>query len=127
MLEWNFLEKSVKRPYFRCTSHICALISYYFIKKHITIIVGIHFTNDDFYIFMFNKIILIHLKQINMFKKLEGISRDHTVLVWCTAYNLWTFSWIVHFELPFTLKGTDKIHTEGLFKFHSNIFYSLWQ
>ena len=68
MLERNFLEKSVKRPYFRCPSHICALISYYFIKKHITIIVGIPFTNDDFYIFLFNRIILIHIKQINMFK-----------------------------------------------------------
>jgi len=25
-------------------------------------------------------------------------------------------------ELPFRLKGTDKIHTEGLTKFHSNIY-----
>ena len=30
------------------------------------------------------------------------------------------------FNLPFRLKGTCKIHTKGLFKFHSNIFYSLW-
>ena len=42
------------------------------------------------------------------------------------AHDLWTFTWIVRVELPFRLKGTDKIHTEGLFKFHSNIFYSLW-
>ena len=35
-----------------------------------------------------------------------------------TAYNLWTFTWYVH------LKGfkTDKIHTEGLTKFPSNIY-----
>ena len=49
------------------------------------------------------------------------MSRDHTVLVWCTVYNLSTFTWIVHFELPFRLKGTDKIQTEGLFKFLSII------
>ena len=43
----------------------------------------------------------------------------HYVLVWCTVYNLWTFTWSVHFELPFRLEGTDIIHTEGLFKFLS--------
>ena len=43
--------------------------------------------------------------------------------MYSTAYNLWTFTWFVHFELPFRLKGTDKIHTEGLPKFHSNIHY----
>ena len=48
-----------------------------------------------------------------------NMSRDHTVFLYSTAYNLWTFTWIVHFELPFRLKGTDKIHTEGLFKFPS--------
>jgi len=37
------------------------------------------------------------------------------------AHNLWTFTWFEHFELPFRLKGTDKIHSEGLSKFHSNI------
>ena len=26
----------------------------------------------------------------------------------------------VNFAFPFRLKGTDKIHTKGLFKFHSN-------
>ena len=30
--------------------------------------------------------------------------------MYSTAYNLWTF---VNFELPFRLKGNDKIHTEG--------------
>ena len=29
---------------------------------------------------------------------------------------MWTFTGFVHFELP------EKIHTEGLFKFHSNIY-----
>ena len=48
------------------------------------------------------------------------------ILVWCTAYNLWTFTWIVHFELPFRLKVTDKIHTEGLSKFYSNIYSILF-
>ena len=43
-----------------------------------------------------------------------------------TAYNLWTFTWFVHFELPFRLKGTDKTHTEGLSKFHSNIYSILF-
>ena len=23
--------------------------------------------------------------------------RDHSVLLWCTVYNLWTCTWIVHF------------------------------
>ena len=40
--------------------------------------------------------------------------------MYSTAYNLWTFTWFVHFELPFRLKGTDKIHTERFSKF------SLW-
>ena len=44
------------------------------------------------------------------------MSRDHTAFVWCTVYSLWTFTWIIDFELSFRLKGTDKIHTEGLFK-----------
>ena len=43
-----------------------------------------------------------------------------------TAYNLWTFTWFVHFELPFRLKGTEKIHTERFFKFPSNIYSILY-
>ena len=39
---------------------------------------------------------------------------------------MWTFTRIVHIELPFMLKGTDKIHNEGLAKFPSNLFYPLW-
>ena len=35
------------------------------------------------------------------------------------SYNLWTFTWFVHFKLPFRLKGTEKIHIEG---FPSNIY-----
>ena len=42
------------------------------------------------------------------------------------AYNLWTFTWFVHFELPFRLKGTEKIHTERFFKFLSNIYSILF-
>jgi len=49
--------------------------------------------------------------------KLKWIVREHIVLMYSTAYNLWTFTWFVHFELPFRLKGTDKIHTEGFSKF----------
>ena len=41
--------------------------------------------------------------------------------MYSTSYNMWTFTWFVHFELPFRLKGTDQIHTEGLSKFHFNI------
>ena len=43
-----------------------------------------------------------------------------------TAYIFWTFTWFVHFEPPFRPKGTDKIHTEGLSKFHSNIYSILF-
>ena len=53
-------------------------------------------------------------------------SWEHTVLMYSTPYNLWTFTWYVHFELPFRLKGTDKIHTKGLSKFHSNIYSILF-
>ena len=53
-------------------------------------------------------------------------SREHTVLMYSTAYNLWRFTWFVHFKLPFRLKGTEKIHTEGLFKFQSNIYSILY-
>ena len=48
-------------------------------------------------------------------------------MMYSTAYNLWTFTWFVHFELPFRLKGTDKIHTERLSKFHSNIYFHLFE
>ena len=46
--------------------------------------------------------------------------------MYSNAYNLWTFTWFVHFELPFRLKGTEKIHTERFFKFQSNIYYILY-
>ena len=46
--------------------------------------------------------------------------------MYSTAYILWTFTWFVHFKLPFRLKGTDKIHIEGLSKFHSNIYFILF-
>ena len=45
--------------------------------------------------------------------------------MYSTADNLRTFTWFVHFELPFRLKGTEKIHTERLSK-SLIIFYSLW-
>ena len=46
--------------------------------------------------------------------------------MYSTAYNLWTFTWFVHFKLPFRLKGTEKIHTERFSKFHSNIYSILY-
>ena len=46
--------------------------------------------------------------------------------MYSTAYNLWTFTWFVHFELPLRLKGTEKIHTERLSKFPSNIYSILF-
>ena len=61
----------------------------------------------------------------NSFKKFEiemdSLGNILHVLMYSTAYILWTFTWFVHFEVPFRLKGTDKIHTKGLSKFHSNI------
>ena len=53
-------------------------------------------------------------------------SKKFTFLMYSTAYNLWTFTWFVHFELPFRLKGTENINTERFSKFPSNIFYSSW-
>ena len=76
--------------------------------------------------------ILIHIEPIHtLFKTNKEIvtdmSRDHTVLVWCTVvHNLLTFTWIVHFELLYRLKETDKTHTEGLFKFLSILISVLW-
>ena len=46
--------------------------------------------------------------------------------MYSTANNLWTFTWFVHFELPFRLKGTEKIHTERFFKLPSNIYSILY-
>ena len=46
--------------------------------------------------------------------------------MYSTAHNLWTFTWFVQFELPFRLKGTEKIHTERFFKFPSNIYSILY-
>ena len=44
--------------------------------------------------------------------------------MYSTAYNLWTFTWFVHFELPFRMKGTDKSHTEGFL--NSTLIYFLF-
>ena len=41
------------------------------------------------------------------------MSMDHTVLLWCTTYNLWTLTRVVHFELLLRLKETEQNHTEG--------------
>ena len=46
--------------------------------------------------------------------------------MYSTAYNLLTFTWFVHFELPFRLKGTEKNHTERFSKFPSNIYSILY-
>jgi len=46
--------------------------------------------------------------------------------MYSTEYNLWTFTWFVHFELPFRLKGTENIHTEGFSKIPSNIYSILF-
>ena len=46
--------------------------------------------------------------------------------MYSTAYNLWTYTWFVHFELPFRLKGTEKNHTERFSKFPSNIYSILY-
>ena len=46
--------------------------------------------------------------------------------MYSTAYNLWTFTWFVHFNLPFSLKGIKKIHTERFSKFPSNIYSILY-
>jgi len=47
--------------------------------------------------------------------------------VYSTAYVFWTFTWFVHFELPYRLKGTEKIHTERFSKFPSNIYSILYR
>ena len=44
--------------------------------------------------------------------------------MYSTAHNLCTFTWFVHFEITFRLKGTEKIHTE---KFPSNIYSILYE
>ena len=65
---------------------------------------------------------LIHYKvYLTALKNSNGLSREHTVLMYSTAYNLWTFTWS---ELR--LKGTEKIHTEGLTKLPSNIYSILF-
>ena len=52
---------------------------------------------------------------IENLKLIPSPNFKNTVLVYSTAYNLWTFTWFVHFELPFRLKGTEKIHTKRFF------------
>ena len=49
----------------------------------------------------------------------KSMDSNYAVLVWCIAYKLWKFKLIVHFELIFRLKETDKIHTVGMLKFIS--------
>ena len=46
--------------------------------------------------------------------------------MYSTAYNLWTFTWFVHFELTFRLKGTEKIHTARFSKFPCDIYSILF-
>ena len=47
------------------------------------------------------------------------------VLVWCTAYNLWTITWIVHFELPSGWKGLTKCIPRDCLNSTLCIIYSL--
>ena len=62
-------------------------------------------SNDVFYSpNSFYKVYLTALKIRNW----NGLSREHSVFMYSTAYNWWTFTWFVHFELPFSLKGTEK-------------------
>ena len=70
------------------------------------------------------KVYLTALKKIEI--EMDSLGNIVYVLMYSTAYNLRTFTWFVHFELPFRLKGTDKIHTERFSKFHSNIYYILY-
>ena len=46
--------------------------------------------------------------------------------MYSTTYNLWTFTWFVHFELHFRLKMTEKNHTKRFSKFRSNIYSILF-
>jgi len=118
ILEWNLLEKSAKRTFY--CFHTAAVL-------HIFLLYNLLGPGTSFY-----RKSKINIKrkpnyEIGFFKKsqLKWIV-IHTLSIYCTAYNLWTFTWFVHFELPFRLKGTDKIHTEGLSKFHSHIYSILF-
>jgi len=51
---------------------------------------------------------------------------SYCIIVMHTVHNLWTFTWIVHFELLFKLKGTEQIHTYGFSYFPSILIYVLW-
>ena len=74
-------------------------------------------SNDVFYFpNLLYKVYLTALKTVEI--EMDGLGN---ILYYCTPLHIicLTFTWIVHFELPFRLKGTDKIHTKGLFKFPS--------
>ena len=47
----------------------------------------------------------VYLKALKN-SKLKWIVKENTVLMYSIAYNLWTFTWFVHFELPFRLKDS---------------------
>ena len=51
---------------------------------------------------------------------------SYCIIVMHTVHNLWTFTWIVHFEPLFKLKGTKQIHTYGFAYFPSILIYVLW-
>jgi len=63
--------------------------------------------------------IIRSIHHTNTYNVLQYNTNTYCISVMYTAYNLWTFTWIVHSELPFRLNGTDKIHTKELLKFHS--------
>jgi len=79
-----------------------------------------HFHKNKFREIIFTKFRLIYFREkMQFYKKIFSKCNQK-----CS--NLWTFTWFVHFEPPFRLKRTDKIHTEGFSKFHSNIYSILF-
>ena len=51
---------------------------------------------------------------------LNSRNMDFTFLV--AAYNLWTFTWFVHFELPCKAERDWQNSYRGISKFHSHIY-----
>ena len=61
---------------------------------------------------------IINIRNCNIY-----VQGSHTILFWCNAYNLWTFTWIVHFELN---KELNKFISRNSPYFPSILISVLW-
>jgi len=119
--------KSVKPPFCCTVSILQVYFTHLFIETNFLKIIEFspnQFSRDNLSCISQDNFCINFMKRRNCNRYV--LSRDYTTLLWCTAYNLWTFTWFVHFKCLFRLKGAKQIQTEGNSYFSSILISVLW-